>query len=130
MLWVGGGWVTLVLATVFARGVGDDEGGGGLVAPLRDHHRAAALPVVGDDLAVVVPEDIGGVEVEGAGLDDAGEVDGGTLLYVELWGPEDDGDRLDDSQVDPVLKVRRCRHLGDTIKLDFKIPQICWWVCC
>ena len=39
LLRVGCGWVTLVLAAVLARGVGDDEGGGGLVTPLRDHHR-------------------------------------------------------------------------------------------
>ena len=37
----------------------------------------------------------------------AGEVDGGALLYVSLLGPEDDGLGLDDPQVHPVLHVRR-----------------------
>ena len=41
-----------------------------------DHNGATALAVVGDDLAVVVPENEGGVEVERSGLDDAGEVYG------------------------------------------------------
>ena len=45
-------------------GVADDEAGGGLVAPVADHHGAAPLPVVGDDLSIVVPEHKGGVQVE------------------------------------------------------------------
>ena len=44
--------------------------------PVRNNHSASPLPVVGDDLAVVVPENEGGVEVERSGLDDAGEVYG------------------------------------------------------
>ena len=42
----------------------DDEAGGGLVAPVADDHRAAPLPVVGDDLPVVVPEHVGRVQVQ------------------------------------------------------------------
>ena len=38
-------------------------------------HRAAPLPVVGDDLAVVVPEHEGGVQVERASL-------GGVNCYI------------------------------------------------
>ena len=33
-LCVGHGWITLVYARVLLRGVGDDETGGGLLAPL------------------------------------------------------------------------------------------------
>ena len=90
----------------------DDQAGRGLLALLAYHHSATSLPVVRDDLPVVVPEHVGGVEVERAGLDDAGQVDGGALLDVELGGAEDDGDGLDDRQVDPVLQVRGRRHLG------------------
>ena len=112
MLWVAGAGVALVLAAVPAGGVGDDQARGGLVGPLRDHHRAPPLPVVRDDLPVVVPEHVRGVQVEGPGLDDAGEVDGGALLDVELGGAEDGGDGLDDPEVDPVLQVRGGGHLG------------------
>ena len=112
MLRVACAGVALILATVPAGGVGDDQAGGGLVGPLRDHHRAPPLPVVRDDLPVVVPEHVGRVQVEGPGLDDACEVDGGALLNVELGGAEDEGDRLDDPEVHPVLQVGRRRHLG------------------
>ena len=84
----------------------DDQAGRGLLALLAYHHSATSLPVVRDDLPVVVPEHVGGVEVEGPGLDDAGEVDGGALLDVELGGPEDGCHRLDDCQMDPMLQVR------------------------
>ena len=40
-------------------------------------------------------------------LNDAGEVDGGALLYVPLLRPHDDGLGLDDPQVHAVLEVRR-----------------------
>ena len=40
-------------------------------------------------------------------LYDAGEVDGGALLYVPLLRPHDDGLGLDDPQVHAVLEVRR-----------------------
>ena len=112
VLGVGGGRVALVLTAVLARRVCDDQAGRRLLPLLADHHRPPALPVVRDDLPVVVPEHVGGVEVERPGLDDAGEVDGGALLDVELGGAEDDGDGLDDRQVDPVLQVRGRRHLG------------------
>ena len=73
----------------------DDQAGRGLLALLAYHHSATSLPVVRDDLPVVVPEHVGGVEVERPGLDDAGEVDGGALLDVELGGAEDRRHRLD-----------------------------------
>ena len=111
VLWVGGGRVALVLAAVLAGRVRDDQARRGLLALLADHHRSPALPVVRDDLPVVVPEHVGGVEVERPGLDDAGEVDGGALLDVELGGAEDGSDRLDNREVDPVLQVRGRRHL-------------------
>ena len=111
VLWVGGGRVALVLAAVLAGRVRDDQARRGLLALLADHHRTPALPVVRDDLPVVVPEHVGGVEVERPGLDDAGEVDGGALLDVELGGAEDGSHRLDDREVDPVLQVRGRRHL-------------------
>ena len=111
VLWVGGGRVALVLSAVLAGRVRDDQARRGLLALLADHHRSPALPVVRDDLPVVVPEHVGGVEVERPGLDDAGEVDGGALLDVELGGAEDGSDRLDDREVDPVLQVRGRRHL-------------------
>ena len=47
----------------------DDEAGGCLVAPVADDHCAAPLPVVGDDLPVIIPEHEGGVQVERPGLD-------------------------------------------------------------
>lgn len=87
MLGVAGAGVTLVLATVLLnqqttlnsawppslvsadrRGVADDEAGGGLVAPVADDHGAAPLPVVGDDLPVVIPEYKRWVQVKRAGL--------------------------------------------------------------
>ena len=105
VLGVGGGRVALVLTAVFARRVRDDQARRRLLPLLADHHRAPALPVVRDDLPVVVPEHVGGVEVEGPGLDDAGEVDGGALLDVELGGPKDGRHRLDDCQMDPMLQV-------------------------
>ena len=111
VLRVGGRRVALVLSAVLAGRVRDDQARRGLLALLADHHRSPALPVVRDDLPVVVPEHVGGVEVERPGLDDAGEVDGGALLNVELGGAEDGGDRLDDCEVDPVLQVRGRRHL-------------------
>ena len=89
VLGVGGGGVALVLSAVLRRRVRDDQAGRRLLPLLADHHRAPALPVVRDDLPVVVPEHVGGVEVEGPRLDDAGEVDGGALLDVELGGAED-----------------------------------------
>ena len=90
----------------------DDQAGRRLLALLAYHHSATSLPVVRDDLPIVVPEHVGGVEVERPGLDDAGEVDGGALLDVELGGAEDGRHRLDDCKVDPVLQVRGRRHLG------------------
>ena len=45
-------------------GVADDETGGGLVSSVADHHGAAPLPVIGDDLPVVIPEHKGGVQIE------------------------------------------------------------------
>ena len=45
-------------------GVADDEAGGGLVSSVTDHHSAAPLPVIGDDLPVVIPEHEGGVQIE------------------------------------------------------------------
>ena len=111
VLWVGGGRVALVLSAVLAGRVRDDQARRGLLALLADHHRPPALPVVRDDLPVVVPEHVGGVEVERAGLDDAGEVDGGAFFDVELGGAEDGSDRLDNREVDPVLQVRGRRHL-------------------
>ena len=111
MLGVGGGWVALVLSAVLARRVRDDQARRSLLPFLTDHHRPPALPVVRDDLPVVVPEHVGGVEIERPGLDDAGQVDGGALLDVELGGAEDGSHRLDDRKVDPVLQVRGRRHL-------------------
>ena len=64
----------------------DDQAGGGHVSPVRDHHSATPLPVIGDDLPVVVPEHEGGVEVERASMDDAGQVDSGALLNISLLG--------------------------------------------
>ena len=51
------------------------------------------------------------VETQYPHLYQAGEVDGGALLDVELGGAEDGGNRLDDREVDPVLQVRGRRHL-------------------
>ena len=39
-------------------------------------------------------------------MNDAGQVDGGSLLNVSLLGPEDGGAGLDDPQEHPVLEVR------------------------
>ena len=88
--------------------MGDDQARRRLFPFLADHHRPPALSVVRDDLPVVVPEHVGGVEVEGAGLDDAGQVDGGALLDVELRGAEDQRHGLDHREVDPMLQVRGC----------------------
>ena len=106
VLGVGGGRVALVLTAILARRMRDDQARRRLLPLLADHHCSPALSVVRDDLPVVVPEHVGGVEVEGPGLDDAGEVDGGALLDVELGGPEDGCHRLDDCQMDPMLQVR------------------------
>ena len=62
----------------------DDQAGGGHVTLVRDDHCATPLPVIGDDLAIVVPEDEGWVEVAGPRLDHAGYVDCGPLLYEPL----------------------------------------------
>ena len=144
VLWVGGGRVALVLSAVLAGRVRDDQARRGLLPLLADHHRPPALPVVRDDLPVVVPEHVGGVEVERPGLDDAGEVDGGALLDVELGGAEDGGNRLDDREVDPVLQVRGRRHLkilfvNDTASMTevgyedencLKSTSVCLWSLC
>ena len=111
VLWVRGGRVALVLSAVFAGRVRDNQARRRLLSLLADHHCPPALSVVRDDLPVVVPEHVGGVEIERPGLDDAGEVDGGALLDVELGGAEDGRHRLDDCKVDPVLQVRGCRYL-------------------
>ena len=84
VLGVGGGRVALVLTAVLARRVCDDQARRRLLPLLADHHRSPALSVVRDDLPVVVPEHVGGVEVERAGLDDAGQVDGGASVDVEV----------------------------------------------
>ena len=80
--------IDIVIDIRYLSGVADDEAGGGHVPPVRDHnldidryrylqclvsiyiaaHRAAPLPVVGDDLPVIIPEHEGGVQVEGARL--------------------------------------------------------------
>ena len=56
MLRIAGRWVTLVLATILRSHMTDDEAGGGEVTPVRDHHCSTPLPVIGDDLPIVVPE--------------------------------------------------------------------------
>ena len=77
------------------------------VLPVWYNHRPSSLPVVGDDLPVVIPKHKGGIEIEGTGLNDAGQIDGGAFLDVSLLGSEDGSFRLDDPEEDPVLEVRR-----------------------
>ena len=77
------------------------------VLPVWYNHSPSSLPVVGDDLPVVIPKHKGGIEIEGTGLNDAGQIDGGAFLDVSLLGSEDGSFRLDDPEEDPVLEVRR-----------------------
>ena len=74
------------------------------VLPVWYNHRPSSLPVVGDDLPIVVPKHKRGIEIEGPGLYDAGQIDGGAFLNVSLLGSENDRVRLNDPEVDPVLR--------------------------
>ena len=75
------------------------------VLPVWYNHSPPSLPVVGDDLPIVIPKDKGGIEIEGPSLNDAGQIDGGSFLNVSLLGSQDGSFRLDDPQEDPVLEV-------------------------
>ena len=73
--------------------------------PVRNNHSASPLPVVGDDLPVVVPENKWGIEIEGTSLNDAGQIDGGTFLNISLLGSEYGSFRLYHPEEHPVLEV-------------------------
>ena len=92
----------------------DDQAGGGHVAPVRDDHCATPLPVIGDDLAIVVPEHKGRVQVQWASMDDAGQVDGGALLDISLFGSQDLCLGLNDSKIHSVLQMGCRAHLHQT----------------
>ena len=104
-------WVTLVLATILRSHMTDDEAGGGEVAPVRDDHSSTPLPVIGDDLPIVVPEHEWRIEVERTCLYDAGQVDGWTLLNVSLLWAQNLCLWLNDSKKHSMFHVRCCAYL-------------------
>ena len=111
MLRITGRWVTLVLPTVLRGHMADDQAGGCEVASVRDDHSAASLPVIRDDLPIVVPEHEWRIEIERTRLNDAGQIDGGPLLNVSLLGTKNLCLWLNYAKKHSMLHVGSCADL-------------------
>ena len=112
MLRIGSRGVTLVLSTIRSCSMCYYQTGGCLFSPVRYHHRASSLPVIGDDLPVIVPKHKWGIQIERSGVDYASQVYCRAFLYEALLGAEYASVWLDNSEVHSVLQMRRGWHLA------------------
>ena len=132
MLWVGSRWVTLILPAVRSSCMSNYQAWGGLFSSIRDDNCSSPFPIVSYNFAIVVPEHKRGVQVKWSSMNNASQIYGWSFFYIALLRSKNPCVGLDDSQVHPVLKMRRGWNLT-TIPalicqgywLQHKAPFIC-----